>query len=462
MRPGIAQLASIALSTVALASLARSGHAQQPPTESQPAESQPAESKPSPTTPAPQGDGATKPDDDSTVAYPTRDILSPFRSPQDIYAPRDELFRQLGIMQRIAQRPTAPKRVVDGREEVDNEAWARARAEVDRIGMTAGELAAIMRSNRDGQQRSTAFYGMFYVTDVGMVIELIAHIPGEPLRHIREAALPRAIDFMREHLSATFGDLTAEQKQQALRALPEVGSPAAKSQGVHRLPDDKDHLYDLRMVPFFQLIDRDDPLDQAQGLWFLKETFQIRPDYVNLWLEPALPRLRELLMSEDPAVRSEAEGIFLHMAPEGAGELPDVSQREERLAWAKRVAREQFPAIRNLNDSIVQIYPGEERDQIAAELRGALGNSRIGDPFRGQREDGGWFTGFRVALVPEALAPLAIPQGAIVTAVNGVGITSAQQLLQVIEKAAVPPFPRRLFVDYMLDGKPHAVEYRLM
>ena len=49
------------------------------------------------------------------VAYPEKDALSPFRDPTDIYAPPDELFRQLGVMQNIADRPGVEKIVLPDR-----------------------------------------------------------------------------------------------------------------------------------------------------------------------------------------------------------------------------------------------------------------------------------------------------------------------------------------------------------
>ena len=70
------------------------------------------------------------------VAYPERDILSPFRTPLDVYAPPDELFRQLSIMINIANRQGAKKSYdASGREVVDDPAWRKARAKVDEIGI---------------------------------------------------------------------------------------------------------------------------------------------------------------------------------------------------------------------------------------------------------------------------------------------------------------------------------------
>jgi hypothetical protein len=51
------------------------------------------------------------------VAYPQRDALSPFREPIDVYAPPDEVFRLLRVMQSLADAPSSPRRFdIDGRE----------------------------------------------------------------------------------------------------------------------------------------------------------------------------------------------------------------------------------------------------------------------------------------------------------------------------------------------------------
>lgn len=395
------------------------------------------------------------------VAYPERDILSPFRTPLDVYAPPDELFRQLSIMINIANRQGAKKSYdASGREVVDDPAWRKARAKVDEIGIDAGVLAGMMRLHRNEVQRGIAFYGAFYCANIGFVMELISHIPGEPVRSTREAAFPRAIEFLRANLGKRFGQLTDDEKAMVIGALPEIGSPAAKAQGLTRLPTDKDHLHDLRMQPFFQLLDVDDALDQAQALWFIKETITAREDFANLWLEPALPRLRQLLMNGDEDVRAQATAIFQIIGPKNMQAPP--KNKAALVAWAKEAGKWMFPPIRNINDAIVQLFPSEERDAIAKAGISALENSSIGDSFRGQRKDGSWYSGFRVGYVPEALKLLALQKGAVITAVNGASVSTAADLLKVVTKQAKAPKPRRLILEYMQKGLPHAIEYRIM
>jgi hypothetical protein len=64
------------------------------------------------------------------VGYPQRDALSPFREPIDVYAPPDEVFRLLRVMQSLADAPSSPRRFdIDGREVVDDAQWRQARAD---------------------------------------------------------------------------------------------------------------------------------------------------------------------------------------------------------------------------------------------------------------------------------------------------------------------------------------------
>jgi hypothetical protein len=397
------------------------------------------------------------------VAYPQRDILSPFRNPVDTCAPPDELFRQLRNMQAIAAAPDAATSFdKDGREVVDDKNWRAARAQVERIGIDAANLAQIMRLHKNPGDRATAFYAMFFVDNPDYVVNLIAHIPGEPVRETRQAAMPRAVEYLRVNLRRRFGDLTPEQKAEVERALPKVGSPEAKARGVVRAPRDEDHLHDIVLVPFFQLLDLDDTLDQAQGLWFLSQVFAMRPDLALLWAEPSLGRVHQLLMSESQPVKEQAIAFFKAIGPAKLRPPPTDDPRALQQ-WAAEAGRALFPPIRNLNDTIVQLHPSPERDAIAAAAVKALETSAIGDPVTGQGKDGKYYRGFRVITVPEELKALAIPAEAVITTVNGVGVTDAATLLKTVsDQLRKLGHPRRLFVEYVRGGVQHAIEYRVM
>ena len=396
------------------------------------------------------------------VGYPEQDALSPFRNPQDAYAPPDEAFRLLRIMQAIAGAPNAPRSFdAEGRETVADPRWQDARGQVLGIGLDAGYLAQIMRLNRNAADRATAFYAAFHVRNVDHVFELIAHIPGEPVRATREAALPRALEFVRANLGRRLGDLGEQQKQALLEALPEPGSPVARAQGLMRAPSDADHLHSLTLVPFLQLLDVRDPDDQAQALWFLEGVFAVRPDLALLWLEPSLPRVTELLLSEHARVREQAIRLLQRIGGDGLREPP--AEPEALRAWAVEASKALFPPIRNLNDAIVQLHPSPERDAIAAAGVAALERSAIGDPVKGRRDDGSYYRGYRVVNVPDELAPLAIPAGAVITAVNGALVHDAATLLATVRaQLERQRSPRKVIVEYLLRGETRAIEYRVM
>jgi hypothetical protein len=402
--------------------------------------------------------GAQEP---TAIGYPERDILSPFRNPTDVYAPPDEAFRLLRTMQSLGKSLPDRVRFEDGREVVDDPRWRDAREALGPVGLNGGYLAQIIRVHRNANERETAFYGSFHVAEVGHTIEIIAHIPGEPERRIREAMLPRAIEFLRVHIDRRFGDLPKEQQDALRQSLPEVGSPVALSRGITRAPEERDHLHTLRLVPFYQLLDRDDAFDQAQALWFLKEVFTIRRDLAIDSLEPVLPRLRQLLGTEHETVRTELLGVLRAIGPKDLGEPPaDVEALRD---WADRATKAMFPPIRNINNALVLLLPSPERDAVAAAATAALENSAIGDPYRGQRKDGSWFHGFRVGRVPDELVPLGIPKEAVITTLNGAPTPDAQTLLSTARTLLrTLPHPRVLFVEYVHRGENHAVEFRVM
>ena len=135
---------------------------------------------------------------------------------------------------------------------------------------------------------------MFFCNNVDAVFNLIGHIPGEPTAATRQKAYPRAVAYVRAHLGKRWGDLSEGDRQTVLRGMPKVGSPEAKAMGITRAPRDDDSLHQILLRPFFQMLDRDVALDQAQALWFLKECFLVRIDLASQWVEPALPRIEQI------------------------------------------------------------------------------------------------------------------------------------------------------------------------
>lgn len=401
-------------------------------------------------------------------AYPERDILSPFRYPTDIYAPPDAVYDQLRVMRTLANDPATEKHFDEhGLEIVDDPRWQHAREELGKLMLDAGYLAQIMRISRNADERDLAFYGMFFCADSAYVFNLISHIPGEPVLKTREQAYPRAIAYIKAHLGRRWGDLSPAE-QQALQ-LPAIGSPAANAAGLRRAPQDKDFLYSLNLRPFVQLLALDSAIDQAQGLWFLKECSLLRLDLAKAWLEPAVPRLRDLLHSSDKQVREQAIGLYQAIGGEQLGE-PPADEGDGLDAWAEQAERHLFPPIRVLSDALVLLLPSQDRDVLAEQGRAALLGQSIGEAVNAKTKDGKLVRGFRVGHLPDGLKVLQLPDGAVITALNGEPVDDGQRLLQQIERAlqlrqdksgrTLNP-TRSLLVEYLHEDEPKAIEYRV-
>jgi hypothetical protein len=402
-------------------------------------------------------------------AFPERDILSPFRSCTEISAPPTDQFVQLRVMMSIAKDAYARRSFDDqGREIVDDEAWLRARRELDRMGLDAGHLAILMRDSRNASDRAVAFYGMFFCNNPMYVFNLISHLPGEPVQKTRADNYPRAIAYMQAHIGTTYGDLTDEQKQGL--DLPEPGSPRAKAMGITRAPLDSDLLFQINLKPFFQLLDLDEPLDQAQGLWFLKECFLLRKDLALTWLEPALPRINQLLLSEDARVRIEAIGLLSAIAADDV-EVPGPDAPSAELTdFARRASMALFPPIRPISEGLILLFSSPERDALVAAGKQALVEG-IGHATNGKTKDGLPYRGFRVERVPDELTALGIPAGAVITSISGVPVRDGAHLVDVVDslfhvrdkRGQLQRISQKtLLVEFLHDGKARAVEYRVM
>ncbi|MGE3173730.1 MAG: hypothetical protein AB7O97_13985 [Planctomycetota bacterium] len=415
-------------------------------------------------------------DPHAAIAYPERDVLSPFRAPAEIVAPEPEIvFTALRAMRRIAETPGASVSFdADGREVVDDPEWQRLHREVQRIGLDAGVLAGLMRKNRDGDLRDLAFYAAFHCTNIDYVCNLIGHIPGEPMRATREKAYPRAIEFLRAHLGRTFGSLSKEQQDAVTASMPEPGSPAAQAKGITRMPRAEDLLFGVNLKPFFQLLDLEEPADQAQALWFLAQCFEIRRDLAEAWLEPALPRVRQLLLGDHAEVRAQALLLLGTIAPADAAVPAADADREALEAFADAATRATFPPIRRISDGVLLLLPSADRDAIAAAGRAALTAGGIGEATFGKTPKGQPYRGLRIERMPAELEVLGIPLEAIVTAVNGVPINDAGSLLRAIEAqfryrdrsedrqgVMRPLFRRDLLVELLIDGETRLFEYRI-
>lgn len=368
-----------------------------------------------------------------SCGYPNKDVLTPFRAPDKISAPPDALFGHLRAMRRIADDPASVKHFDDrGREIVDDEAWRAAFDAAERIGIDAGLLAVQMRENRNPDERSVAFYAAFFCENVDYVFNLISHLPGEPMRETREKGYPRAVAYLRANIGRRFGDLPEEQQKLIASQMPAPGSPAAKAMGIKRAPLPEDMLHSVNLVPFVQLLDLDEEMDQAQALWFLKEATAARRDLAIAWLEPALPRVLQLLRTGGDRVRTEALGLFAALGAQGA-KVPDVADRAAAEAFGVAAWKFAFPPLRRIAAGRVLLMPGEERDALVAAGIKALEGDTLGEKAMGKTPSGTRYWGFRVDRVPEEFAILGIPEGAVITAVNGVPVNDGKGLLSAID-----------------------------
>jgi hypothetical protein len=404
-------------------------------------------------------------------AYPERDILTPFRACDEIVAPPEKVFAVWRKMRAIAEAAGAKTDFdAEGREVVDDPQWLALRAELDALSIDAGHLAQVIRGSRNNDDRELAFYGMFFCNNVDAVFNLIGHIPGEPTAATRQKAYPRAVAYLRAHIGKRWGDLSESDRQTVLRGMPKVGSPEAKAMGITRAPRDEDQLHQILLRPFFQMLDRKDALDQAQALWFLKECFLIRIDLASQWVEPALPRIEQLLVEGKGQVASEAEGLLRAI---GAKDLPALAadaNANDRLKFADLARRRLFPPIRQISSGVVLLQPGADRDALLAAAQKALADSNVGETANGKTKDGNFYRGYRIVRVPDELAALRIPVGAILTSVNGTPIGNAEQLRAAVAAAFVVRDDKgrarevsmgKLVVEYLLDGQSRAMEYRV-
>lgn len=402
--------------------------------------------------------------DRQLVAYPKRDELTPFRSCSGIVAAPEAVFQQLRILREQAERTGAVVGFdANGITTVDHPVWRQALEELRKQVIDAGWLARILRESRNADERDLAFFGMFFCAEPGHVCNLIAHIPGEPERGTRQKAYPRALAFLRAHVSKRFGDLGEDQRKTLLDSMPAVGSPAAKAMGITRTPVESDHLYVVNLTPFFQMLDVGEPVDQAQALWFLKEVFLVRPDLAKGWLEPAMPRIREFLAGTDPMTRTEARGLMASLAPSTLRQPAAEAPAEEWAAWTVAVTKAVFPPIRRVSEALYTLYPSEERTALAAQVTEALAGDTLGDPASGKTDDGKAYWGFRIARMPRELEGMGVPTGAVVTALNGRPMRTAKDLLTTgTNLLGAGRGQRSLFVEFVHEGKQKAVEYRVM
>lgn len=383
------------------------------------------------------------------------DWRMPFRAPDREIEPPADVWVQLDTMLAARERVAPSKVSFDGgREIVDDPDWRAAREKLLTTRLDAGYLSLLIRESDSVRDRRLSMYGMFYVTDPAVVFQMIEHIPGEPVRELREEAFPRAIEFAAAHLAKrNSGDLSEWLK---IKVGPSGERP----------PRPGEFSFGFDLAPFHALLAVDDWRDHAQALWFLARTAELRADTQEVVLEGALPFLRKTLTSEHEEVRHQAFALLATCDPtpdDIPTAAPDGPSDEQLTDWFERVRYEVFPPIRVLSDGLVEMWPSEDLDRIVAVGSRALSEGTVGVMTSGQDSNKSFYRGLELGELPEPLDKLGLERGSVVTAVNGSPVTSSADLLVLIERAIEGAAKRspRLIVEYVREGKRLAREFRV-
>lgn len=366
--------------------------------------------------------------------------LRPFRKPdRNIVAPA-ELFRGLRTMRALAASDPARVRVdEDGREVSDLPAWQAAWKEVQpQMLRQAGHLGAILLESNNPEDRALAAYAVFLCPDVQDICHLIAYFPGEPVRALREEGYRRALAFLRVHLPKN-------------RPWPK---DAKIPEGTPQSP-----LYSLDLDPYIALLSVADPVDQAQGLWFLRELVRIRKDIHRTIVNFAGARLLELLASPDAGVRREAVALVSALDPQGRP-LADDAGAKVAAARLEAIRIELLPPIRRIGAGLYELHPGDARDRLVEVAREAAKTDSLGAAQEGRLGGGLYYRGYQVRRLPAPLDQLGLPLQAVLVRVNATPVASAAEVLQAVEAALARKAP--ILVEYVHEGREHAIEYRVI
>jgi hypothetical protein len=375
------------------------------------------------------------------------DWRMPFRRPiANVEVPAD-VWKELRVMRELAMEHNAPLRHEDGVEVSDDPTWQKAYERLKGLRLDGGYLSAILRESGSATDRAIAFYGAFFVPDPALVLQLIAHIPGEPVRSLREDAYRRAVAYLAAHLPKNVpGDLEAWRQQ----PVPPNGQ---------KPPRPGDPAYTLDPEPFVALLAVDDYKDHVQALWFLRECVRIRPQLAEPYLALTRERLRELLASEEPGVAAAAVEFVQEADPQHRPKPPGDASDADRLAWLDAVLYDVFPPIRRVSSGLVELWPHADVDRLVELGRRGLGDGTLGEARNGKLKAGGPYRGFAIASLPEPLDRLGLAIGSVLTSINGVPVATGADLLRAVEAAV--EHKRSFLVEYVRDGVLEAMEFRL-
>lgn len=389
---------------------------------------------------------------------PVRDWRLPFRAPQANLVPPEEMFRHLQVMLDIAQRAPAGEKHLgeDGEEVVDDPAWQAARDRLAEVRFDPGYLSLVLRDSRHAAHRLLAFYAAQYCPQPQYAMQLIEHIPGEPERGLRQAAMQWAVPYVEEWLpKLNEGDI-AEWNRLA------VGPAGEKP------PRPGDPTVSLDPGPFLALAALDEPIDQRQALWFLARCTAARPSFGMDVLDRGRQLLKILAAVEDPEVRLAVVDLLTELDPDrdraaehsAVGDGDPVPDPAALLAWLEAVDYQLFPPLRRISAGLYELYPRADRDQLVAVAMAGIQDGSLLTMAGGKTADGDAYYGLRIQALPEPLDRLGLGIGDTLTSINGLPLTSAQTLSRRIELSARPGSSFLLeYVDR--GGVPRAIDYRV-
>ncbi|MGE0143513.1 MAG: hypothetical protein AB7I19_07170 [Planctomycetota bacterium] len=361
----------------------------------------------------------------------------PFRSPQANVVPPEAMFAELQPMFAIAQATSSGKRRFEnGVEVVDDPQWQKHRDKLATMNFDAGYLSVVIRESQHPSDRRIAFFGAFYCPIGEYVMNLIGHIPGEPVRALREEAFARAVEWLAAHFDRRNpGDLEEWVKLK-------VGPAAQKP------PRPGDYTFDLDLVPFVALLNTKEAIDQRQVLWFLARCIDIRKAFAPVVLDATRQRLAELITNGDQEVRAAIHDLLTAMEPKPDRVRPRADGEPAELqSWLAAIDHDLFPPIRRISAGRYEFFEGPETAELIRVGKEILASGEVGDTRNGRTKTGTPYRGFRIAKLPPPLDQIGIEPGWVVVGINGAPIATLESLRRAIEQNLAAK--RGLFVEFI-------------
>lgn len=379
----------------------------------------------------------------------------PFRNPQRNVAVPEDLFRELRAMEQHTPDLESAKISYDedGRLRCNDPSWQAAYERFRLIPFDAGWVSQVLRESGSIADRKTAMYGAFQGDVVEYVFNLVEHIPGEPIPEIRQLGYQLAVEYLRAHIGEKVeGDV---RDWMAMKVGPAVDK--GPKPGTYR--------YNFDIAPFLALLDYPgaNSRDRAQLFWFLREVATMREDLRRIFPALAGDGMKRAMRSDDPTERQAAYALLDAVDPAADREHPDLEDPAEEFdRWLEAVLYDLWPPLRPISDGLMELYPSEDLNQLAADGRRYLSAGSIGDPTNGSLKSGSPYRGLQLSRIPEELEILGMQVGDVVVSINGNPVATCGEVLDYIEATMgwkVPP--GRYMVEFVRSGESKLREFRL-